>query len=109
VAGNELRPCLGELVRYGDCLLRIAGVVAHFKLQLFTKDTTSGVDIRDGLLGALSELLAKARFGTRHRSCDADNDLGVGGGGGKCGCCNGSQKGKLERHDVGRSQNEVFS
>ena len=47
------------------------------KLDLLAVDAAGGVDVGDGLLGAVLELGAEGRVRARHRTGDADLELGA--------------------------------
>jgi hypothetical protein len=77
-------PCMKMIflltIVVGDrhCLLRIAGVVADFQLQLLSDDAALGVDVGDRHLGALADLVAGRGVLTGHRAGDGDQMLGPG-------------------------------
>ena len=98
MAGNELHARLGELVRHGDGLLRVASVVAHFQLQLLAQDTAGGVDVRNRLLNALLHLLAEGGVLTGDRAGGRHRDVGLRHRGGHSGRRNRNEEGKLVVH-----------
>jgi hypothetical protein len=66
--------CVGD----GDGLFRIAGVVADFELQLLAEDAALGVDVGDGHLGALADLVTRRGVLTGHRAGDGHQMIGPG-------------------------------
>ena len=62
-------------------LFRVAGVIADLQLQLLAVHAASGVDVGNGLLGALPELFAESGILASHRACNANGDLRQRGGG----------------------------
>ena len=77
MADDPLDAFGGELVRDRDALLRIGDVVADRKRELLAHDAAGGVDVLDGLLGAVLELGPEGGVRAGDRSGDADLDLRV--------------------------------
>ena len=81
VADDELDAVAGELVGDRDALLGIGDVVADCERDLLAEDAAGGVDVGDGLLGAVLELRAEGGVRAGDRAGDAEFDLGRGGAG----------------------------
>ena len=68
----------GELLRDRARLFGIAGIVADLELELFPQHTAGGVDVGDGLLGAIPHLPAERGLTGGHRTGGGNPDV-VGG------------------------------
>ena len=75
---HEHNAAAGELVGDGNGLLRIARVIADFKLEHFTIDAASGVNVGDGLFGAGLHLFPKGCVLAGHRTSGRNNDFSRG-------------------------------
>ena len=75
MADHEVDAVAEEVVGDGDALARIGGVVADGQLDLLAVDAAGGIDVGDGLLGAVLELRAEGRVGARHRPRHAQLQL----------------------------------
>ncbi len=65
----------GELLADRARLLGIAGIVADFELDLLAEHAARGVDVGDGLFGAVPQLAAERGFAARHRAGNADANV----------------------------------
>ena len=78
MADDELDAFADELVGDRDALLRIGDVVADRRAAIFWPiDAAGGVDVLDGLLGAVLQLRAEGGVRAGDRAGDADLDLRV--------------------------------
>src|SRR4051812_49203929 len=75
MAGDERNFHAGEFFRHRARLFGIAGIIADFQLELLAEDAARGVDVGDGLFGAIAELPPEAGFAARHRAGDADREI----------------------------------
>jgi len=75
MAGHEGHLLGGELVRHGDRLLRVAGVIADLEPDLAPHHAATGVDVGDGHLGAATQLRAEGGVLARHRAGGRDGDV----------------------------------
>jgi hypothetical protein len=82
--GHERHLLAGEFLADRARLLRIAGIVADFELELLAEHAALGVDVGDGGFGAVLQLRAERRVLARHRPRDADGDLLCGGRSAEC-------------------------
>ena len=73
MADDELHAVGGELVGDRDALLRIGHVVADCDRDLLADDAAGGVDVLDGLLGAVLELRAEGGVRSGDRAGDAES------------------------------------
>jgi hypothetical protein len=73
--GDERQLHAGELLGDGARLLGIAGIVAHFKLELLAEHAGAGVGVGHELLGAILHLPAEGGFPARHRPGHRDGDV----------------------------------
>jgi hypothetical protein len=78
VAVHEDDLLVDHRVGHRNGLLRVAGVVADFELQLLAEDAALGVDVGDRHLGALADLVARRGVLTGHRAGDGHQMIGVG-------------------------------
>ena len=81
MADDELHAVADELVGDRDAFLGIGAVVADAERDLLAEDAAGGVDVLDGLLGAVLELRAEGGAAAGDRAGDAELDLGRGGAG----------------------------
>jgi len=77
VAGHEDHALVHEIIGDGHGLLRVAGIVADFELQLFAVHAAGGVDIGNRLFGTPAHLFAESRILTGHRASGGDDDIGL--------------------------------
>ena len=63
-------------VGHRDGLLRVAGIVADFQLQLLAQHTAAGVDVGNGHFRTLADLVAGRRVLAGHRAGDGDGQVG---------------------------------
>ncbi len=80
MAGHQHGAGCGKLLRHRARLLRIALVVALLQLQLLAENASLGVDVGDRRAGPGQELRAEGGLLARHRACDRDDDVRLGGG-----------------------------
>ena len=99
MAGHEDHSGTGELVGDRHGLLRVAGVVAHFQLDLLAQDTAGGIQVGDSLIGASLHLLTESGVLAGHGAGDRDDDIGISGGRGECECRRCSEESLLELHN----------
>ncbi len=76
VAHHVLHAVADELVGDRDALLRVGHVVADLEGDLVAEDAALGVEVVDGLLGALLELGAEGGVGAGDRPGDAELEVG---------------------------------
>ena len=72
MAGNEDDAFGDKIVRHGDRLLRIAGIVADAERQILAEDAALGVDVLHRPLGTVLHLIAERRIFARHRASSSD-------------------------------------
>ena len=65
-------------VGHRNGLLRVAGIVADFELELLAEDTALGVDVGDCHLRALADLVTRRGVLTGHRAGNGDQVIGPG-------------------------------
>ena len=77
--GDEDHAVAHELVGDGDRLLGIAGVVGERQGHALPEDTACRIDVGDGHLGTVLDLLAPKNVLAREGAGGRNQDLGVGG------------------------------
>ena len=66
---DEPHTLAGKLVRYGNGLLGVAGIIADFKTQLLAKNAAAGIQITDCHFGTTAHLFTKRGILPGHGSC----------------------------------------
>ena len=79
MAGHERHPGAAELFGDRPRLFGIAGVVADLQRQLLRQHATLGVEVGDGLFGAVLHLPAECGLAAGHRTGHGDGDVLRGG------------------------------
>ena len=72
MSGHENDIVARQLVGDGDCLFRVAGIVACGQFQLLAENAAGGIDILNGKFGSGLHLFAETCISAGQRADDGD-------------------------------------